>query len=160
MNRGLGFTMISLIAILSMMGALSVIIMKMKVSHLREMELVTVAESIIKVAQKYDQYYVINCGASFTAPAVSALGLDSSLTSGFVNASPLLLGIKIPTGGFRYLTISTTFTKKNDAVTVTGMLGEGAVLEADNKTTTYSFLPSISLNSQSRKNWFGGVNCF
>jgi type II secretory pathway pseudopilin PulG len=160
MRRCSGFTFMGLIAILTVMGLLSTIVMKLKINNQREVELINVAESIFKVAQSYDQYYLTNCGTSFTVPSVSALGVDSSITSGFVNASPLTLGSKVSAGGLKYLTISSTFANKRDALTSAGILGQGAVLGGDNKTITYSFLPSLNSNSQSRKNWFGGVNCF
>lgn len=139
MRRCGGFTLIGLVAILTILGTLAVLTMEMRLRLLKEQSLEKSASAFVNIAQKYDLYYTTNCGAMFVVPALSDLGLMVEETTGFQSSGPFTLGSHVTASGTRYLSVKSSFITKGDAVTSVGLLGRGAKLEADNLTVTFSF---------------------
>lgn len=160
MRRNCGFTLVGLVAILTIMGVVAALTMEIKLRLLKQQQIEQTAYAFVAIAQKYDLYYTTNCGTNFVVPALSALGLTQGETSGFVGTGTFSLSSYVTSASTKYLSVKSTYTSKGDAQTVVGLLGRGAKLQSDNRTVEYSFLPSLSTNAQARKNWFGDVNCF
>ncbi|MDI5833283.1 hypothetical protein OCF84_20845 (plasmid) [Shewanella xiamenensis] len=152
-----GYTLLGLLAVLVVMTVIVQISIELRMKNLRYEQLETTATKVIDVAKAYDLYYAEKCGPSFVIPDINTLGVD---ISGIGNASNLLLGTFTNSSNVKYLKVSLTYQRSSDAVISKDIFGSGAMIASDKRTVEYFFLPSISLNSQSRKNWFGDVNCF
>lgn len=152
-----GYTLLGLLAVLVVMTVLVQISIEIRMRNLRYEQLELTASKIIDVAKAYDLYFAEKCGPSFVVPDINSLGVD---ISGIANASNIALGTFTNSSNVKYLKVSLKYQKSSDAVISKDIFGSGALIASDKRTVEYFFLPSISLNSQSRKNWFGGVNCF